>query len=161
MYYLEMVSVMFKNSRKWILGGHFLHPLYNAYFPKRGSINVYFNKHYSCSMYLITLVYPLMSLSGFLYHTYHFLIIIILGRSMICIFSTEDYTNYNHIVGGSVAGTILLVILILVTVFLIHRRYACTCKISKTFHNLIQNSRNRIYHAMKIIFSTRDNCVFV
>nr|XP_022287398.1 basement membrane-specific heparan sulfate proteoglycan core protein-like isoform X2 [Crassostrea virginica] len=63
----------------------------------------------------------------------------------------EEYTNYNHIVGGSFAGTILLVVLVLVTVFLIRRRYACTCKIKvkpvqqmKTIHTTQQLQNKKV-----------------
>ncbi|XP_022287174.2 nephrin-like [Crassostrea virginica] len=52
------------------------------------------------------------------------------SEKMECKTLEETYTNYVPIVGGSLAGTMLLVILILVTVFLIRRRNACACEIN-------------------------------
>ena len=50
------------------------------------------------------------------------------------LFYFPDINDQTAVVAGGVGGTLALVILILIIVFLVRRRYTCICYIGKVFY---------------------------
>ena len=50
------------------------------------------------------------------------------------LFYFPETNDQTAVVAGGVGGTLALVILILIIVFLVHRRYTCICSIGKVFY---------------------------